>query len=56
MIVFPSRKLVLATPPHTASRHIHQALCGDRYGGQTVWTPSPDGQNYDHHGDRKSVV
>lgn len=51
MIVFANRqpRVLVFTPPHTASRTIHQAL--QQAGGQWHWTETPDGAGYlDHHG------
>lgn len=49
MIVLEDRKLVILTPPHTASGNLHRALCGLEFGGKWVIGPTPDGTGYDHH-------
>lgn len=49
MIVLPDRRLLILTPPHTASRSLHYGLCGQLPGA--IWRdgPSPDGTTVDHH-------
>lgn len=47
MIVFEDRKLVIVTPPHTASGNLHRACC--RLGAYHVIGPTPSGMDYDHH-------
>lgn len=47
MIVFEDRKLIIITPPHTASGNLHRACC--RLGAYHVLGPTPDGAGYDHH-------
>ena len=47
MIVFEDRKLVIITPPHTASGNLHRACC--KLGAYHVLGPTPDGAGYDHH-------
>lgn len=48
MIVLEDPKVVIITPPHTASGHLHQALCERP---QTFWVcgPTPTGRTVDHH-------
>lgn len=48
MIVFPDRRLLILTPPHTASRCLHYSLCS-KLGA--IWRdgPSVDGSVIDHH-------
>lgn len=41
MIVFESKKLVILTPPHTASRSLHTTCCA--MGAMYVVGPQPDG-------------
>ena len=48
MIVFENRRLVIITPPHTASGNLHRALCTERLGGRWVIGLNPDGEA-DHH-------
>lgn len=48
MIILPSHKLCIITPPHTASRHLHLALCKPEIGGLYTVGPNPDGI-LDHH-------
>lgn len=48
MIVLPKHKLCIVTPPHTASRHLHDALCNDKIGGIRVVGLNP-GNIIDHH-------
>ncbi len=47
MIVFPDAKLVLLTPPHTASGQIMKTA--RHFGAMLVIGPTPDGCGYDHH-------
>lgn len=49
MIVLEDRKLVILTPPHTASGNLHRALCSSQFGGMWAIGPTPDGSGYDHH-------
>lgn len=49
MIVLEERKLVILSPPHTASGNLHRALCSDEWGGRWAIGPTPDGAGYDHH-------
>lgn len=49
MIVLEDKKLVIITPPHTASGNLHRALCGTEFGGAWAIGPTPDGAGYDHH-------
>lgn len=50
MIVYPEKKLLIMTPPHTASRAIHITLCR-QFTGKMIWAfgPTPDGFGDDHH-------
>ena len=48
MIVFEDRKLVIVTPPHTASGNVHRACCGT-LGARWAIGPTPDGAGFDHH-------
>lgn len=48
MIILPSHKLCIITPPHTASRHLHKALCNPAIGGLYTLGPNPDNV-IDHH-------
>lgn len=41
MILFPDRKLLLLTPPKTASESLHQALCRELWGGYHGVGPDP---------------
>ena len=38
MIVFPDRRLLILTPPHTASRAIHYACCEQL---RAIWRDGP---------------
>lgn len=49
MIVLEDRKIVILTPPHTASGNLHRALCSPQFGGHWAIGPTPDGAGYDHH-------
>ena len=47
MIFIEDRNMVIITPPHTASRNIHRALCRDAY---WVIGPDPfDEESINHH-------
>lgn len=48
MIVIPDRRLLILTPPHTASRCLHYSLCSQL---GAIWRdgPSVDGSVVDHH-------
>jgi hypothetical protein len=48
LIVLEDRELVILTPPHTASRHLHMALCGPPHNGRWICGPNPAGF-WDHH-------
>lgn len=48
MIILPNKKLCIITPPHTASRHLHNALCKPEIGGIYCIGPNPEGVS-DHH-------
>ncbi len=48
MIILPRHKLCIITPPHTASRHLHNALCTPKHGGIYCIGPNPEGVA-DHH-------
>lgn len=47
MIVIESKKIVIITPPHTASGNLNKALC-TQAGGQLVLGPNPE-VDVDHH-------
>ena len=49
MIVLEDRKIVILTPPHTASGNLHRALCGTEFNGRWAIGPTPDAKGYDHH-------
>jgi hypothetical protein len=49
MIVLEDRELVIITPPHTGSRHLHKTLCSPAWGGIYVVGPAPDGISFDQH-------
>lgn len=49
MIVLEDRELVIITPPHTGSRHLHKTLCSPAWGGIYVAGPAPDGISFDQH-------
>jgi hypothetical protein len=48
LIVLESKQLVILTPPHTASKHLHEALCCPPHNGLWVVGHNADG-NVDHH-------
>jgi len=48
VILLQKQKLVLVTPPHTASGALHKILCSPEYGGIWVNGENPDG-GIDHH-------
>ena len=48
MIVDEARKLVILTPPHTASRNLHKALCQPPFDCRWICGPNPAGF-WDHH-------
>jgi hypothetical protein len=48
LIVLEEKDLVIITPPHTASRHLHKALCGPPHNGRWICGPNPAG-TWDHH-------
>lgn len=55
MIILPSKRIIICTPPHTASRHLHHAVCETGTGVPgAIWmmSPCPDGTTIDHHGVR----
>ena len=48
MIYFPDKHMVIITPPHTASRSVHKALCSPEHEG--IWVNGPTYHNIiDHH-------
>ena len=48
MIYFPDKHMVIITPPHTASRSVHKALCSPKHKG--VWINGPTYHKViDHH-------
>lgn len=48
MIVLENKQLVILTPPHTASKNLHEALCRPPHNGLWVVGRNPDG-HIDHH-------
>jgi len=50
MILFPQRKLLILTPPKTASETLHQALCREPWGGyHAVGIDQHSATGYSHH-------
>src|SRR5262245_27866248 len=50
MIVLPRHRLVIVTPPKTASSSLHECLCTSAFGGIFVLGPQGDGPGpYEHH-------
>lgn len=49
MILFPEKKKLIITPPHTASGNMHNTLCCNEYGGKWVIQENYAGL-YDQHG------
>lgn len=49
MIVLPTKRLVIITPPHTASGNLHRALCAPPYSGFWVMGPWHNNMTYDQH-------
>jgi hypothetical protein len=50
MIYFPDKKIVIITPPHTASRNTHLELCLEKHGGYWVLGDDPFSHgNVNHH-------
>lgn len=49
MIVLEEKRIVILTPPHTASGNLHRALCSPEVGGVWAVGLTPDGAVYDHH-------
>ena len=49
MIVLPTQKLIIITPPKTASTTLHKVLCTEERGGIWVNGLSIGGRTVDHH-------
>jgi hypothetical protein len=49
MIVMDDRKIIIITPPHTASGNLHKALCSPDFRGFWYVGPSPDDGSPDQH-------
>ena len=49
MIALERQRLLVITPPHTASGNVHRALCSEEVGGKWVLQANPEGV-FDHHG------
>lgn len=49
MIVLDDKKIIIITPPHTASGNLHRALCSPEHRAFWYVGPSPEDWSPDHH-------